>query len=130
MEDKLEDIVHDSKSNWDKFKDGFSAIYPIAGLSLVSSFVSFSFCEPIGIEQNVDLSFDLTTNLSNGSSFFFGFSENKYKKISSLSILAGAYVPQLVELITSDYPYAVQQELSVKVVGTILCYGVGALLKK
>ncbi len=128
MEKNLENIVYDPKSKLDKFKEGFSAIYPITALSLVSSFVSFSFCEPVGLEEGIETSFDYTTNIANGSSFFLGFSENKYKKITALSILAASYVPNILEYMASDYPFEVQQVLGVKFVGTLLSYGVGNLL--
>jgi len=116
--DNLENIVNKSE----KIKDGLLAIYPIACLSAASSLIGLTF--PSGTL------FNLPTSVSVGSSFYLGFSENKYRKIGTFGVLASTYILDIAQYLSGELSENFEQEIGIRIVGAILGYSLGSVLKK
>jgi len=114
----LENIV--SKS--EKIKDGLLAVYPITCLSAISSIIDLGFPN--------ESSFDISTHISIGASFYMGFSEEQYRKIAAVGIIASTYLPNIGQYFSEALSENFEQKIGMKIVGTIIGYSLGFVLKK
>jgi hypothetical protein len=118
--ENLENIV--SKS--EKIKNFLFSIYPIFCLSAISSLINFGFSH-----ESLN-SFNPSTSISAGSSFYLGFSKNEYGKITSLGILASTYIPNITQYLSEGLSENFEQQIGIKIVNTVVAYSLGFVLKK